>query len=368
MPSSAQGATSTNITISITDVAWSLRQNPSISKNNSNEDQVGKTRTKSNEYPDSPQYSMSIDGQGNESQIPVNDMKKDPFQSIISMPDDLLMADDSLIAVAGSNGVVVVWRTCDMLGGGLDSNWNKNRNGGNMFGGGNTSGKNNFTKDNMDHFRFIQDYMNHRDGGGNNIRRSNANASSTAIGQPEAILVEHNRAVNCIAWHKRRAGVFLTASQDGTVKMFERKEVKTESGKNLKKKHRETSKWTWFSNSNSSSSVKSYFWSCVGCFKPNCGPVRDIQWSNFDHDLFAMVTNNGFLIVHNINLVNNGRPMVRIAAHAREATTLDWHPTERYIIATGSVDRTVKGKIFQHLFTLFLFSLESSYKPTLFFT
>lgn len=36
------------------------------------------------------------------------------------------------------------------------------------------------------------------------------------------------------------------------------------------------------------------------------------------------------------------RPMVRIAAHAREATSLDWHPTKPYVIATGGVDKTLK--------------------------
>ena len=34
--------------------------------------------------------------------------------------------------------------------------------------------------------------------------------------------------------------------------------------------------------------------------------------------------------------------MVRIAAHAREATSLDWHPTKPFVIATGGVDKTVK--------------------------
>ena len=38
----------------------------------------------------------------------------------------------------------------------------------------------------------------------------------------------------------------------------------------------------------------------------------------------------------------NHRPTLRIAAHAREATTLDWHPTKPYMIATGGVDMKVK--------------------------
>lgn len=299
-------------------------------------------RRKSNEYLDPLTTPTSVDGQqNNESQGGVADMKKDPFQSIVSMPDDLRMADDSLIAVAGSNGVVVVWRTCDILGGGFGDDWN--RGGGNIFGGdGGTNNKNDLSRD-----QFLQQLMNlqGREGGGN--RRANSSVSSPTIGQPEAILVEHNRAVNCIAWHRHRTGVFLTASQDGTVKMFERRETK--SDKNDEIRTSDKYKWKWFAKSTSSSSVKSYSWHYTGCFKPNCGPVRDIQWSHCNDDLFAMVTNNGFLVVHNVKLVNNGRPMVRIAAHAREATTLDWHPIEPYVIATGSVDRTVKGNIVEML-------------------
>jgi hypothetical protein len=303
-----------------------------------------------------------------------NNLMKDPLQSIISMPEDLLMVDDSLIAAAGSNGVVVIWRTCDILGGGFGNNkshnfgWRGSGGGGSggsrsassgggggsgvskFFGGGN---RNNFTNNNKDHFQFLQNYMNHQTGGGgggggnNRNRMAESNASSTAIGQPEAVLVEHTRAVNRIAWHRRRPGVFLTASQDATVKMFERREDKTEEDLDNQKRNNESSKWNWFGKSTSSSHVKSYSWHYIGCFKPNCGPIQDIQWSHCNDDLFAMVTSNGFLVVHNAQLVNNGRPMVRIAAHAREATTLDWHPIDPYIIATGSVDKTVKGKILE---------------------
>lgn len=327
LPNPAQGPTSTNIAITITDVSWSLRQN------HNNDEQTKKKRTKSNDYTDIIQ-SSAVDAQNNETHA-VTDMKKDPFQSIISITDDLLMADDSLIAVAGSNGVVVVWRTSDLLDGGFDDNSNQG------FASG--FGRNNYANDGTDHFHFFQQYMNPRDGLGN--RNTNPNASSGGTRQPEAILVEHNRAVNCIAWHKHKPGVFLTGSVDGTVKMFERREIKLKGDDDQQNQKSETQKWKWFGKSNSSSSVKSYSWHYTGNFTPNCGPVRDIQWSNCNHDLFAMVTNNGFLVVHNMSLVNNGRPMVRIAAHAREATTLDWHPTEPYLIATGGVDKTVKGKL-----------------------
>ena len=49
--------------------------------------------------------------------------------------------------------------------------------------------------------------------------------------------------------------------------------------------------------------------------------------------MFALVTDGGYLIVYDIRLF--ARPLVRIAAHSGDATTVDWHPTQPYIVATG---------------------------------
>ena len=39
------------------------------------------------------------------------------------------------------------------------------------------------------------------------------------------------------------------------------------------------------------------------------------------------------------------RPWMKIPAHSGEATTVDWHPTRPYIIATGGGrDRSVKSE------------------------
>ena len=59
--------------------------------------------------------------------------------------------------------------------------------------------------------------------------------------------------------------------------------------------------------------------------------------------VFALVTVSGCLIVYNMFVP--ARPIVKISAHAGDATTLDWHPTKPYIIATGGAgDRCVKSK------------------------
>lgn len=58
--------------------------------------------------------------------------------------------------------------------------------------------------------------------------------------------------------------------------------------------------------------------------------------------VFALVTVSGCLIVYNMFVPS--RPIVKISAHAGDATTLDWHPTKPYVLATGGAgDRCVKS-------------------------
>ena len=54
-----------------------------------------------------------------------------------------------------------------------------------------------------------------------------------------------------------------------------------------------------------------------------------------------MVTDNGTLLVYDIRVT--ARPWIRFSVHAGEATTVDWHPTRKYYLATGGGrDRSVK--------------------------
>lgn len=50
-----------------------------------------------------------------------------------------------------------------------------------------------------------------------------------------------------------------------------------------------------------------------------------------------------WLCVYDIRI--NNKPMVKESMHAGDCTSVDWHPTQRYTIATGGGrDRSVKGK------------------------
>jgi WD repeat-containing protein 24 len=162
-----------------------------------------------------------------------------------------------------------------------------------------------------------------------------------AIGpQPEAVLSQHSMPVNRLAWHpsSNKAGLLLSASQDETVKLWVRHI--SESPRQQKETPR-----SWFSLPSQETPLvarRSYSWQCITTFEPRAA-VRDIQWSPFQDDVFAMVTQTGSLLIYKINVP--GTPWVRILAHANEATTVDWHPTLPFIIATGGGDdRTVKSK------------------------
>jgi len=128
--------------------------------------------------------------------------------------------ESSLIAAAGSNGVIVVWTADTLLGGGPGH-----------------------------------------------------------PPAPEAVLSQHARAVNRLAWHPTRSGLLLSASQDGTVLLWERGRT---SGKEKQTKKR-NERFSLFAGAPSASKV-SYTWQCKTSFEPKSEAVRDIRWSPFYED------------------------------------------------------------------------------------
>jgi WD40 repeat protein len=63
--------------------------------------------------------------------------------------------------------------------------------------------------------------------------------------------------------------------------------------------------------------------------------------SNGMDAVFALVTSSGSLIAYNVYLPR--RALVKMTAHAGDATTLAWHLKKRGIVATGGAgDRCVK--------------------------
>ncbi|KAL3795740.1 hypothetical protein HJC23_008227 [Cyclotella cryptica] len=236
--------------------------------------------------------------------------------------------DSSIVAAGGSNGVVVAWHAHSAL---LGDTANSPTN---------SAG----TQSGLFH-----------------TRRARAgvepSVSSTAsIGQPEAVFLAHSRAVNRLAWHPtgNRPYLLLTASQDGTVKLWDRRastaaiadEVSTTTAPSNVQSMRS---WFGFGGTHIASNkaistntnLRTSNWHCVSTYAPKCEAIRDIKWNPYLEDVFAMVSDNGTLCVYDIRL---NRPVMKTtSAHAGEATSVDWNPAEKYVLATGGGrDRSVK--------------------------
>ena len=246
------------------------------------------------------------------------------------IPDETMKEDDSLVAAAGSNGVVVVWSAKRLL-----------------FS---DSGK----------------APSPTKAGGRFISKNLASSSSAAFlakkqrkQQPEGILNQHTRAVNGMAWHPTRSGLLLTASQDGTIKLWERR-VLARPSNNLHEENSDKKPQSWFSmvggvvsgasrpggrgspTTDEDDDAIKYTWGCKTTFTPGeQDAVRDIRWNKLVPDIFGAVTSNGNLVVYNMHV--SIKALVKIAAHTGDAASLDWHPRWPFVVATGgSSDRLVK--------------------------
>lgn len=149
--------------------------------------------------------------------------------------------EQELIAAAGSNGVIVVWSASNLLEGISTTNQQQQQ--------------------------------------------------QLSVQAPEAVLSQHVRAVNRLAWHPNKQ-VLLSASQDGTVKLWERrrktKGEKDDSSLHQADEREKRKKFTgFFGNMMTSAGTakqQAYQWQCRSTFSPKSEAIRDIQWSPFYSD------------------------------------------------------------------------------------
>ncbi|DAZ96278.1 TPA: hypothetical protein N0F65_008311, partial [Lagenidium giganteum] len=120
----------------------------------------------------------------------------------------------------------------------------------------------------------------------------------------ERVLNGHRRAVNRISWHATDWNLLLSGSQDGTIKLWDKR------GK--------------VSNT----------------YQPKSESVRDVRFSIFQPNKFAVAFENGIVQVWDIR--KNTQPEIKFTAHKGLVLALDWHPTKPNLIASGARDRYVK--------------------------
>lgn len=122
----------------------------------------------------------------------------------------------------------------------------------------------------------------------------------------ERVFTEHQRAVNRVDWHPADVHLFASASQDGSVKLWDRR-------------------------ARSSSSAT---------FRPKSESIRDIRFNPFYHSKFALAFENGIVQVWDSR--KPLQPELKFTAHKGLVLALDWRPSKSMVLATGSRDRSIK--------------------------
>ncbi|KAK5578609.1 hypothetical protein RB653_008281 [Dictyostelium firmibasis] len=123
----------------------------------------------------------------------------------------------------------------------------------------------------------------------------------------ERIFTDHSRAVNKLAWHPDKLDCILTGSQDNTLRM-----------------------WDIRDSANASKIT----------FSPKSESIRDVQFNPSQSNQFAAAFDNGTIQLWDIR-----KPTIaveKITSHQGLVLTIDWHPEEKNIIASGGRDRAIR--------------------------
>lgn len=271
-PSAAGGGGGINININ--DVAWSLPQSYVVDNGAGSFENNGNNSGSDHGLGDSYEELISpTDASEHQHDNHFPSFVKRVYKGQgIGEESQTQLDDTSVVAAAGSNGVVVAWSARD-----LSLPHLPDESGGSFFPA------------------------------RKNVRGSKvAPSASASIGQPEAAFLAHSRAVNRLVWHPtgRRPYLLLTASQDGSVKLWDRRATSASStggGTGARSSSGPISHSTinlssksWFgfgapSTQNDQVNLSSKIstaaiWHCVSTYQPKCEAVRDIKWNPFIDD------------------------------------------------------------------------------------
>lgn len=129
-------------------------------------------------------------------------------------------------------------------------------------------------------------------------------------GLPAAQLHEHFRQVHKVTFNPHRGNLLLSGSQDGTVRLWDVRDVRQAS--TLRSKHK---------------------------YSGQSDGVRDVKWSPTDGVDFGFGTDSGW--IQRWDMRNLKQAKIKIPAHNTTCNTIDWHPDGKHIVSAGS-DKTVK--------------------------
>ena len=132
-------------------------------------------------------------------------------------------------------------------------------------------------------------------------------------GMPAAQLYEHFRQVHKVTFNPHRGNLLLSGSQDGTVRLWDLRDVRdVRQASTLKSKHK---------------------------YSGQSDGVRDVKWSPTDGVDFAFGTDSGW--IQRWDMRNLKQAKIKIPAHTTTCNTIDWHPDGKHIVSAGS-DKIVR--------------------------
>lgn len=114
-----------------------------------------------------------------------------------------------------------------------------------------------------------------------------------------------------VAFNPHGGRLLLSASQDGTVLLWDLREAKSDV-RIFRARHR---------------------------FNGQSDGIRDVKWNPQDAVEFAVGTDNG--VVQKWHFQNPNRPILRINAHETQCTAVDWHPDGKHLVS-ASQDKHLK--------------------------
>jgi len=129
--------------------------------------------------------------------------------------------------------------------------------------------------------------------------------SSGGLKRSSAVFDGHTRSVNRVRWSLTDFSLFVSCSQDGTVKLWDIRENPRHSINEI----------------NDSASV------------------RDIAFNPINGNILAAAYENGAIALVDIRIM---KTLGSINAHQKLVLSLDWHPQSSELLASGSMDRTIK--------------------------
>lgn len=129
-------------------------------------------------------------------------------------------------------------------------------------------------------------------------------------GVPAAQLHEHFRHVHKVTFNPHRGSLLLSGSQDGTVRLWDVRDVRSASTLQSKRK-----------------------------YSGQSDGVRDVKWSPTEGVDFAFGTDSGW--IQRWDMRNLKTAKIKVPAHSETCNTIDWHPGGKYIVSASS-DKTVR--------------------------